>query len=491
MLVTENIIVETPFGSIKGTKRDGLAVFHRVPYAKPATGEGRYALPSEPVIWNGVLEAVDSGPVAPQLPSRLDAVMGTYPMHLDEDCLHLDIWSPVTADASAPVLVFMHGGGFMTGGGSLPCYDGTLLAKNSGCVVVTISYRIGPLGFLSEPAFAPTNLGIRDQIAALKWIGKAISAFGGNPHTITVAGQSAGAYSIAAMLANSDCKGLFKRAILMSPPLGLKLPKADKARPTASGMLKVLGLDPANLNALRTLPIDRILEALRLLPQTLPPSQVPGDMVPPFTPVIDGDVITCDPIDAILQGSAAWCDTIIGTTREEYSSFAHGNPLFENFTNEQLVAEFSRVFGDDADTVLAKARNRRIPARPGALLADLRANETFIEPSVAFANAQAHHGARSYIYQFDWQAPTAGLGACHCIDLPFLFGNLETWHSALSIAGANADELRDLSNIFQRALMSFVRTGSPEADDLPSWPPYIDNGSKLHFDRTVQAYATP
>ncbi|SIQ41412.1 para-nitrobenzyl esterase [Rhizobium sp. RU35A] len=492
MLTTNHITLETPFGSLRGIRQNDIASFHRVPYASPATGERRYALPGEPMRWEGVRDAFDIGHVAPQLPSRLDAVMGVYPMQMDEDCLHLDIWSPVAPGASAPVLVFLHGGAFMTGGGSLPCYDGALLAKNSGCVVVTVTYRLGPLGFLSQPGFAPTNLGIRDQIAALRWVRQAIASFGGDPQAVTVAGQSAGAYSIAAMLANPVCKGLFQRAILMSAPLGLKLRRAQEAPPVARAMLQALGLDPTDLEQLRTLPAERFLEALRLLQQNLPASPVPGDVAPPFMPVIDGDVIARDPIDAILDGEGAWCDTIIGITREEYGSFALGNPLFAGFTEENLQAEFVRVFGEGAGQALAAARARRAPSRPGAILADLRADESFSAPSAAFADAQARHGARSYMYQFDWQAPLADLGACHCLDLPFLFGNVETWTGAqaASVIGADPAELEDLSRIFQGALMRFVRTGSPEAEDHPAWPPYGANGTRLHFDRRVQAYAS-
>lgn len=492
MLMTNEIILETPFGALKGVKRDGVAAFHRVPYARPISGERRYQLPGEPLHWSGLLEASQTGIVAPQLPSRLDAVMGVYPMTLDEDCLHLEIWSPVAPDASVPVLVFVHGGAFMTGGGSLPCYDGALLAKNSGCVVVNINYRLGPLGFLSQSGFAPTNLGIHDQIAALKWIGQAIGAFGGNPDEITISGQSAGGFSIAVMLANPACKGLFKRAILMSAPLGLRLRKAEDAPPVARGMLEVLGYDPANLEPMRTIAADRFMEALRLLQQKPQASPVPGDVAPPFMPVIDGDLIKRDPIDAIIDGEGSWCDTIIGITREEYGSFALGNPLFANFTDEQLKAEFVRVFGDGAEHALAVAKSRRAPAHPGAILADLRGDEAFNHLSAEFAAAQGRHGAKSYMYQFDWQSLRPGLGACHCLDLPFLFGNVETWigAGAASIAGADLAELQDLSRTFQTALMTFVHAGSPEGEGLPAWPQYGENGTRLHFDRRVQAYAS-
>ncbi|MFM2278594.1 MAG: hypothetical protein RLZZ444_825 [Pseudomonadota bacterium] len=492
MLTTNETIVKTPFGALRGAENEGVRAFRRVPYAVPATGERRFRLPGEPLHWDGIRDATKPGPVPPQLPSRLDAVMGVYPMVLDEDCLHLDIWSPVASDAAAPVLVFIHGGAFMTGGGSLACYDGELLARNTGCVVVNVTYRLGPLGFLSQPGFAPANLGIHDQIAALRWIGQAIDAFGGDPKEITVCGQSAGGFSIAVLLANPTCKGLFKRAILMSAPLGLKLRKAEEAPPVARGILNVLGYDPADLEPLRTIAPERFLDAMRLLQKRPIASPVPGDVTPPFMPVIDGDLITRDPIEAIREGASAWCETIVGLTREEFGAFKLGNPAFAGFTMDQLRAEFCRIFGDDAKKALARAMNRRAPAHPGEILADLRSDEAFTVQSAEFAAAQFRHGGVSYMYQFDWQSLQPGLGACHCIDLPFLFGNVETWREAgsASVAGADLSELQHLSRIFQNTLTAFARTGSPESEDLPRWPHYGENGTRLHFDRRVQAYAS-
>ncbi len=490
------VVVHSPFGALRGRVDGGVARFRRVPYAPAPVGPARFALPGEPPRWSGVRDACVPGSVAPQLPSRLDAVMGAYPAGMDEDCLHLDIWAPWQGTAApagpAPVLVFLHGGAFMTGGGSLDCYDGALLARRAGIVVVNVSYRLGLFGFLARPDFAPANLGLHDQRAALRWVSQAIAAFGGDAGNVTVSGQSAGAFSVAAMLADPACRGLFRRAILMSAPLGLALPRAADAPPTAEAMLRALGRDPADLEPLRTLPVADLLGALARVQQErmLPPSPVPGDVTPPFLPTVGEDGLARSPIDALSEGAGAWCDTLVGVTRDEYAAFAHGNPSFERFTPEQLRAEYRRLFGDGADEALARARAQLAPADPASVLSALRSDEVFAGPSAELAQAQAQHGARSYLYQFDWASPRAGLQACHCIDLPFLFGNLDTWQAAAPmLQGADAGELQDLSATFQGALCAFVRTGRPEGGSLPRWPGFGSNGACMHFGRRTQAGA--
>jgi len=483
------IMVDTPFGGLRGLTEGGVSCFRQVPYAEQPIGSRRFAMPGEPMHWAGLRDAMQPGAVPPQLPSRLDSVMGSYAAIQNEACLHLDIWSPVSPDASVPVLVFIHGGAFMTGGGSLPCYEGAMLARNTGLVVVTITYRLGAFGFMPMPGIAPDNLGLHDQIAALRWIGQAIHAFGGDPTAITVIGQSAGAFSIAAMLASPSCKGLFRRAVLMSAPLGLKLRHTHEAPPVGRAILAATGRDPGTLEALRMLPVEDVLQGLRQLQRSPPPADVPGDVTPPFMPVIDGTLLPGDPMEAIRAGTGGWCDTIIGVTREEYGAFALGNPVFRDLTDAALEREFTRIFGDRAPAALAKARARRAPASPGALLADLRADESFVEASVEFARLQGEFGANSYMYQFDWQSPRAEIGACHCIDLPFLMGNLETWGAAPMIQGARDREVQDLSGQMQGAMAAFARSGDPNGSDLPIWPPFGTRSVQLHFDRQSRSYA--
>ncbi len=479
-------LVETPFGVVRGARDTGVHAFHRIPYAEAPVGPKRFALPGAAPRWTGTRDATVIGPVPPQLPSRLDAVMGVFPFAQSEDCLHLDIWTPDPKGEKRPVLVFIHGGAFMTGGGSMACYDGAAIARQTGLVVVTISYRLGLFGFSSHPDLGPGNLGHHDQIAALRWIRQAIEAFGGDPKQVTVSGQSAGAYSIAALLTTAIGRELFDRAILMSTPFGLKLRKSTEISPILPAILKVLGRAPNDLDALRTLPHETLMAALADVQKSRKPE--PGDVTPPFMPVIDGDLLPCDPIDAILGGSAAWCPTIIGVTREEFNSFLLADPAQPDFPDDVLAAVFKGKFGDKAEAKLTAGRARRAPSSNRAILADIETAAVFTDPSLAMARAQASFGRDSFVYQFDWQSPKPYLGACHCIDLPFLFGDRTVWPATPMVAGAPERELADLSRVFQGALTRFAATGNPNGTGLPVWPAYANGSVVLHVDRFTEAH---
>lgn len=485
MTTIEHIEAETPYGRLRGMKSGGVTAFRRVPYAEAPIGPRRFEMPGPAPRWSGVRDATSPGPVPPQLPSRLDAVNGVYEAEQSEDCLHVDIWTQHAAGERAPVLVFLHGGAFMTGGGSLPCYDGTVLARENGLVVANISYRLGILGFWPQPDFGGLNLGLHDQIAALRWIKTAIASFGGDPERITVAGQSAGAFSIAAMLASPIGRDLFQRAILMSAPLGIRLRTADESRPLAAAILDALGLRPDEVGKLRDLPMGRIFDGLRIL-QRRPPA-IPGDISPPFMPVLDDALVPRDPIGPLLDGSGDWCDLMIGATREEYAAFSVSNPGLDELSEDQLLGIFRTELGEAANAALARARAHRVPRTPRTMLGDLHTERIFIRPSLTVAAAYAKSGRNAFGYLFDWQSPNSLLGACHCIDLPFLFGNTEVWKAAPMLKGADWREVAELSQLFRGALAAFAETGDPNAGHLPSWPSHASDRAVLHFDRRITA----
>lgn len=481
----EHLDVTTPFGRVRGTRSSDVAAFRRVPYAEAPVGSKRFQTPGTPPRWRGTRDATLPGPIPPQLPSRLDAVNGVYEAEQSEDCLHLDIWTTHAPGAKAPVLVFIHGGAFMTGGGSLACYDGGVLAGDNGLVVVNITYRLGLLGFWPRPELGALNLGLHDQIAALRWIKEAIDCFGGDPERITVIGQSAGAFSIAAFLSHDSGRSLFTRAIMMSAPVGIALRTVDQARPLAAALLDVLEVGSHDLDKLRTMPVAHILERLRIL-QTRPPA-IAGDITPPFMPVLDGTLIPRDPLASLKAGSASWCDMVIGVTREEYAAFSISNPSLDDLSEEELRNIFERELGPGAEAALAKIRSSRAPATPRAVLGDLHSARTFINDSLAIAATQSALGRNAFVYMFDWQSPMEGLGACHCIDLPFLFGNLEVWKAAPMLKGANWREIEELSGKFRRAIAAFAEDGAPNGAGLPHWPPFGPDRALLHFDRRIQA----
>ncbi|MDB5533199.1 MAG: putative carboxylesterase [Hyphomicrobiales bacterium] len=488
MAQAERVIVETAFGRVQGEAAGGFVRFSGLPYGGSVVGDRRFALPGAAPRWTGVRDTIARASIPPQPPSRLAKVMGDFPAAQNEDCLHVDVWMPRERTQAAPVFVFLHGGAFITGGGSVSCYDGGLLAERAGSVVVNVTYRLGVLGLLPVQGVAPPNLFMHDQIAALRWVRQTIAAFGGDPACITIVGQSAGAYSIALLLAHPIGRELFDRAILMSTPLGLSLPSLDDAERLARELLAELGLAPDQAKALRDVPLPLLLQAqIALLCR--PPQGAPGDVTPPFLPVIDGDLVPALPMQAVAAGAGAWCPTMIGVTREEMAAFYIDSPL-ENLSNEAVLREYQKAHGDGAADAFQKALAARSPSAPVAALMDLRGDEMFVTPSHEFARLQGAGGHRAFVYQFDWQAPQSPVAACHCIDLPFLFGNLEDWHGALMLAGSNPKETADLSRAMQNAFVAFARSGDPNAPALPVWPSHDHHGAVLHFDRKITAAGT-
>lgn len=484
---TAGCVIDTPYGALIGTRSDGIVRVSRVPYAMPPVGQRRFRLPEPVRPWDKPLDCTRESAVPPQLPSRLAKVMGDYPARQNEDCLHLDIWLPENRSADTPVFVFLHGGAFMTGGGSLPCYDGALLAKGTAMIVVNVSYRLGALGFLPIKGVAPANLGLHDQIAALRFIREIAPALGGDAANITVAGQSAGALSIALLLAAPAHRTLFKRSIMMSAPLGLDLPTVEASERLGQDYMGALGLAPDDRAGIEAQPIERLIAAqLELLKANV---GAPGDVTPPFLPVIDGEIVPVNPREALVGGAAADADVMVGTTREEMTAFHYGDEGLAKVADDVAVAAFRRRYGDEAERAMRDARARRMPGTGLALLGDLMTDTVFAEPSLAVARAHAEKGRSPYVYRFDWQSPTPGIKACHCIELPFLFGNLDTWRTAPMLAGADMRELADLSRIFQGALAAFARSGRPEGQGLPAWPDHGTRRIVQHFDSLIEAAA--
>ncbi len=477
-----NPIAKTAFGPIVGREVAGIQSFRRLRYAKPPVGALRF-MPCEQVEpWIAPLECAGPSVVAPQHPSRLEAVMGAYPAQQDEDCLHLDIWRPADCGEQTPVLVFIHGGAFLTGGGAFECYDGAEIARQTGLIVINVSHRLGVLGFLPIPGVAPANLGYQDQIAALAFVRKIAPGLGGDADNITVIGQSAGAYTIALMLADSAARANFTRAAMLSAPLGLDMSTSQGMTEISDLFLRHLDIDPGDAEALRAVPVERILDGQRAI---LVATMAPGKVSPPLGPVIDGTLIPAAPIEQLRAGGPLTQAILIGTTREEMAAFYCNNPELAAAAPGITRAAFEKRFGEHAEAEMARAAAHRAPAEPLALLADIKGEELFYEGTRSLAETHVARGGKAWCYSFDWQSPAPGLGACHCIDLPFLFGTFSTMANAPMIAGAAPREIADLGHHFRHAIAAFARTGMPTGADLPEWPEYGESGATLRFDRKI------
>src|SRR6478609_2261090 len=254
MTAIEQPAVRTKAGELRGTYENGIAVFRGVPYAAAPIGELRFSPPQPTPPWQGVRDATQDGPIPPQGRSRLAHIMGDFERRQSEDCLTLNIWTPAAYSKKRPVLVWIHGGAFASGAGSLPWYSGERFAANGDVVVVSINYRLGVLGFLCLPGVSDGNLGLLDQVAALRFVRDNIAAFGGDPDNVTVVGQSAGASSIAFLMTMPQARGLFRRAIMQSTPFGRLTRVLDDSHRVGRRLLEVLELKPDEADKLKTEP---------------------------------------------------------------------------------------------------------------------------------------------------------------------------------------------------------------------------------------------
>ena len=473
-------VFETKNGTVRGSDLGAVTRIARLRYAESPTGVRRFAVPEPIAPWQGTLDcSTGHSPVPPQLPSRLAKVMGDYPADQDEDCLHLDIWVPNVRSEPLPVLVFIHGGAFMTGGGGMSCYDGAALAEREGIVVVNISYRLGVLGFLPIEGIAPANLGLMDQEIALRFIRANIAAFGGDAGNIAVSGQSAGAYSIQALLTRDDASALFDRAVLMSSPMGLVLEPSAASNDVGKTFLAALRADPS------TAPVSAILGAQAMMLRGL--NRAPDEVAPPFRPSLDGDFLRVDPAASDAAKRAVWCPMITGVTREEHAAFHYKDEAFHAQASMLIEPRFAERFGPRADAELARARARRIPASDAAVLIDHGSRTRFVFGTFDYVEALAAAGGHVWAYVFAWQSPIAEIGACHCIELPFVFGNLMTWADAPMLSGADQEELQGLARLFGGALGAFVRSGDPVADQGLIWPDFGSARAYLTVDTCIGA----
>jgi len=482
-MTEKDFLANTSLGVLQGIKSGTVIQFRGVPYTKPPVKDLRFAPPQEMSSWTGIRLAREHGPIPPQPPSRLSSVLGDFSRPQDEDCLTLTISTPAIDKKARPVLVFLHGGGYLTGAGSLDWYDGSTLAHEGDLVVVGVNYRLGVLGFLYQPGISDGQLGIQDMIAALEWVKDNIADFGGDPNQITVMGQSGGGQAIMCMLAMPETRRLFQRAILQSAPVGA--PPFSKATALEYGnqFLSLLGIKtrPARelIQRLKTeTPANLIMATGKLVRSTASF----GDVTPPFMPVFE-DISTQEHfIQAAADGAAtARVEVIIGTNGQEAN--AYFNVLSMQKPDLNLVSQRFLTLTGRGDAI-DLYRQRRPGGTAADLLSDLTTDHYFLFPSLKFADAASKAGVRTWVYQFDWSPPNSPFKACHCIELPFVFGTLSAWNSAPMLNGADSSVVKDLSAAIRHMWLAFVKKGNPELN-IP-WLQYrSDSRQTMQFGDTV------
>ena len=377
-----------------------IEIFRNIRYARARRFEQPEVLP-----WDGVRNT-ERGPLCPQAPSRLALVQGPLaPLAMDEHCQVLSVFTPAT-QGKRPVMVFFHGGAFVSGGGELPWHDGDKLAAEQDVVMVSVTYRLGVFGYFQPSGGADPSPGMGDQVASLQWIKANIASFGGDPDNVTVFGQSAGGASIDTMLAWGHGGKLFERAILQSGTNALALTRAEVDK-TSQQFVAELGHDPQGAS------VDDLLAAQGRLARKLN-RLIPWSAVLPETP-------TGSAVDVI----AGWC-------RDDALPF-----------------------------VLLQKNEKAVPGTEARYLDETREMNTLLWEggSRTLAREITEKGRRACLYRFDWKAPASGLGACHCIELPFLLGSQEAWRAAPALAGADWAEIESIGKRMRKIWADFARGG--------------------------------
>ncbi|MFG2719475.1 carboxylesterase/lipase family protein [Streptomyces sp. NPDC048416] len=443
-------------GAVRGRLvTDDVAAFLGIPFAAPPFGEARFRAPAPALPWDGVRDALSYGvsmPRAPYAPPFDTLIPDDGPQ--DEDCLNLNIWSPHPAPGGGlPVMVWIHGGAFANGSGSASSYDGSAFARD-GVVYVSINYRLGADGFLKLED-RPDNRGLLDQIAALEWVRDNIEAFGGDPRQVTVFGESAGAMSIGALLAQPRARGLFRRAILQSGAAHHFLRPAS-ARLITARLAEKLGIE-ATAEEFAAVPLERLLPAQAELRGEIgarPDPALWGEAalnMMPFEPVLDE-----------LAPPAADCgvEFLVGSNREEYRLFLVPTERIDVLPQSKLRLA-TAAYGLDPDKALPVYADRRPDAVPGELFDAVTTDWFYRIPALRVAESVPG----SYVYEFARRSPAhdGRLGACHASELAYVFDRLDDPAYAPMLGPRPAQPLADAMH---GAWVAFAKTGDP------GWAPY-------------------
>jgi len=461
---------ETMLGVANGVLNDeGVVAFLGLPFAEPPVGDLRFKPPVAIDAWDSPVDASEFGPACPQ-----PAESGTGQLYDDqsEDCLTLNVWTPSADSKKRPVMVWVHGGGWIYEGTEDPLYSGAHLAARGDVVVVSMEYRLGVFGFSHFDEIPSSgNAGLLDQKLAFEWVRDHIEAFGGDPENVTLFGESAGGMSATALMAMPSAKGLFHKAIAQS---GAGSTAREPAYATAVSEKLLSSAGVTELDELLDLSMEELVAAQDLLIE----DAFPEDIL--FGSVVDGDVFPEPPIHAIRKGSAADIPLLTGTTKDEtrlwilYFELLADVPLDLVMT---LIPSAERAIpeGKTVDDVIELYESNRPGAEPGVITHAAGSDIFFRLPAIRLAEAQlTHQPNNTFLYRFDWPAPVPetpdiDFGSPHGAELGFMMGSgNEGW---LEIYGP--DPLpQALMEQMMDAWLAFAKTGNPKHSEMPDWPPY-------------------
>ncbi len=487
---TQHIIVNTEAGKARGKLTENIAVFKNIPYAAAPVGNYRFAAPVKHAPWQDIRDAIQSGPTPPNPLIKSD-IMDNPTNNMGwvkgDDYLTANVWTPDVNNKRLPVMVYIYGGAFISGASHIPIYDGTNFAKK-GVVFVSFNYRLGIEGFLKIDG-VPTNIGIRDQIAALKWVRDNISAFGGDPEQVTIFGESAGAISVGILVASPAAKGLFKRAIMESGS-GQAVFSMEQANRIAKQYAKTLKIEN-NRDAYMKFTPEELLEAeTKVIPKMVKLKTKdfpdPSGGVTLFFPIIDGDIITDVPLRNIRKGAGFAEDLMIGYNTDEMNIFLLPTGLLKKIKYNWILKLAVKKVHPSPSALISVYKKEYPQKNLGELFSSILTSYQAQIPSIRFASAHALAG-KTYMYEFAWPSSIVNgiYGAYHSLEIPFVFNNLTGLTGPKGMLGPNGAPM-GLATKMQDAWVQFAKTGSP------GWDAYTQTERKtMLINETWQLQTNP
>ena len=475
-------IVRTTAGPVLGARESGLEVFRGIPYAAPPIDDRRWLPPAPVAPWTDVRDATSFGPACPQDPDLHEMAEGTP---TSEDCLTLNVWTPSTG-GQAPVMVFIHGGGFTAGSTWDPWYDGASFARR-GVVLVTLQYRIGPFGWLDVSDMGPEyatsgNNGLQDQMAALSWVRENAAAFGGDPGSVTLFAESAGAISVSALMGVPAADGLYDRVILESGTAGTVATPAWSQR-VYDRFVELSGVaKPQDLAKLTT---EQLLDTARRIYDTEFSDTA-------FHPLVDGTLLPDLPMKRIASANGPSVPLIIGTNLDEARYWLYYIPELDRLPLRYYRPWLESLVGDRANDVIADYRRERPDLDQAQTGLALAGDVGFRMPATRMAEALSDRGVPVWMYLATVQSPEfdGRMGASHAIELPFVFDNLSAARAPELVGDDPANPA--LAATTQEMWVAFAKDGAPSATGSPQWPQFDSSTRRtLILDREISVVDDP
>ena len=445
--MTKAAKVSIPAGSLSGnTRLDGGCEFLGIRYAHA----DRLAPPRDITSWTGELDATTFGPICPQVPGMLETMLGFDGSNMSEDCLNLNVFTPAEPQSlkDLPVLVWIHGGAFTNGSGSIPWYHGSSLASRN-TIVVTINYRLGSFGFLGDG-----NNGTLDMISALRWVNRNIASFGGNPANVTIFGESAGGSAVVSLMSSPDAQGLFHKVWAMSPSIGQlrTLPRAQELQTQFLQLAEVSSMDEV-----RELSLDAML-ATQTKQMAMPAANFDF-----YTPTAGGVAL---PFDILGAAAKSPLPLVLGSNHDEDRLWSAFDPAQAEYNEHDWARISGEVFGERAADARATYEKLRPEESPKQLISSVRTDTAFRQRAQRLAEQHADHHNPTWMYWFTWATPAFGgvLGSCHALDVPFAFDNLSA--PGTDMLTGDGAERPGIAKRFADEIIQFAKTSAP------TWPAF-------------------